>query len=196
MTQPAETREWRLLGQMLVDDGVLTDDQLAKALSRQRRNPQRLGQILIAMKLLDEEVLLKYLGAQFRKEPITQQELTELDVDIVRVVPEAVARQYRIIAVERHGKKLVVATADPLNMLALDDLRRATGLEVDFKIGPGLAIQAAIDNTYRRAASTQQSHTIDEDLRRDLGMSLDLTTGADDPLDDQELRTLIGRAHV
>src|ERR1700675_3782680 len=121
MTQPAESRPWRLLGQMLVDDGVLTDDQLAKALSRQRKDPQRLGQILIAMKLLDEEVLLKYLGAQFRKEAITQQELAELDEDIVRVVPEAVARQYRIIAVERHGNKLIVATADLLNVMALDD---------------------------------------------------------------------------
>ena len=54
MTQPAERSGWRLLGQMLLDDGILTDDQLAKALSLQRKNHQRLGQILIAMKLLDE----------------------------------------------------------------------------------------------------------------------------------------------
>ena len=195
MTPTAERGGWRLLGQMLLDDGLLTDDQLAKALSQQRKTRQRLGQILIAMKLLDEEVLLKYLGAQFRKEAITQQELAELDVAIVRVVPEAVARQYRIIAVERHGGKLIVATADPLNVMALDDLRRATGLEVDFKIGSGSAIQKAIDNTYRRAASTQ-TQTLDDALRRDLGLSLDLSTGSEDPVDDQELRTLAEDAPV
>ena len=195
MTQSAERSLWRLLGQMLVDDGLLTDDQLGKALSQQRKSRQRLGQILIGMKLLDEEVLLKYLGAQFRKEAITQQELAELNVDIVRVVPEAVARQYRIIAVERHGTKLIVATADPLNVIALDDLRRATGLEVDFKIGPGSAIQKAIDNTYRRAGSTQ-SRALDEDLRRELGLSVDLAAGVGDSVDVQELRTLAEDAPV
>src|SRR5215510_13475664 len=140
---------------MLVNDGILSDARLAQA--------------LMEMKLLDEEVLLKYLGAQFRKEAITQQELTNVDIDVVKLVPEEVARQYRIIAAERHGRKLIVATADPLNVVALDDLRRATGLEVDFKIGPGWAIQEAIDKTYRRVVSTEG---IDEALRKDLGLSV------------------------
>ena len=54
-------------------------------------------------------------------------------------------------------------------MVALDDLHRATGLEVDFKIGPGWAIQEAIDKTYRRMVSTEG---IDEALRQDLGLSV------------------------
>src|SRR5262249_22020218 len=147
---PEQRWGWVPLGQFLVNDGILTDEQLAQALARQRRTKDRLGQVLIEMKLLDEEVLLKYLGAQFRKEPITRQELESLHSDVVRLVPEEVARQYRIIAAERQGRKLVIATADPLNVMALDDLRRATGLEVDFKIGSGAAIQEAIDKGYRR----------------------------------------------
>ena len=130
MSQSTERWGWVSLGQMLLSDGILTQEQLAQALARQRKTRDRLGQILIEMKLLDEEVLLKYLGRQFRKEAITEQELETLDLDVVKLVPEEVARQYRIIAAERHGKKLVVATADPLNVVALDDLRRATGLEV------------------------------------------------------------------
>src|SRR5215510_8964232 len=125
---------------MLVNDGILSDARLAQA--------------LMEMKLLDEEVLLKYLGAQFRKEAITQQELTNVDIDVVKLVPEEVARQHRIIAAERHGRKLIVATADPLNVVALDDLRRATGLEVDFKIGSSRAIAKAIDECYRGMEST------------------------------------------
>ena len=102
-------------------------------------------------------------------------------------MPEEVARQYRIIAAERHGRKLVVATADPLNVVALDDLRRATGLEVDFKIGPGWAIQEAIEKTYRRMVSTEG---IDEALRQDLGLSRgDGARRCEELVDIQQLRT-------
>jgi len=186
MSQATDRWGWMSLGQMLVNDGILTDAQLAEALARQRKTRDRLGQVLIDMSLLDEEVLLKYLGAQFRKEAITQQDLASLDLDIVRLVPEEVARQYRIIAAERHGRKLVVATADPLNVVALDDLRRATGLEVDFKIGPGWAIQEAIEKSYRRLISTEG---IDEALRDDPRLSAAGQSALEESVDIQQLRT-------
>ncbi len=186
MTQPTERWGWIPLGQMLVQDGILTDEQLASALDRQRKVKERLGQVLIEMKLIDEEVLLKYLGAQFRKDPITRQELGALEIDVVKLVPEEVARQHRIIAAERHGRRLVVATADPLNVVALDDLRRATGLDVDFRIGPGGAIQEAIDKCYRKVVSTEG---IDEALRQDLGLSVGLSPTAEESVDIKQLRT-------
>jgi type IV pilus assembly protein PilB len=177
---------WTPLGKMLINDGILTEEQLSSALDRQRKTRERLGQVLIEMRLIDEEVLLKYLGTQFRKEPITRQELAVLDLDVVRLVPEEVARQHGVIAAERHGRKLVVATADPLNVVALDDLRRATGLDVDFRIGAPGAIQESIDKTYRRMVSTEG---IDEALRQDLGLSVGLTAGAEETIDIKQLRT-------
>jgi type IV pilus assembly protein PilB len=171
---------------MLLNDGILTQEQLAQALARQRKTKDRLGQILIEMKLLDEEVLLKYLGRQFRKEAITQQELEGLDLDVVKLVPEEVARQHRIVAAERHGRKLIVATTDPLNVVVLDDLRRATGLEVDFKIGSGQAIQDAIDRSYRQMVSTE---AVDDALRQDLGLSPVAGIAVDEAVDLQQLRT-------
>ena len=115
MSQPQDRWAWAPLGQMLVNDKVLTTDQLNQALERQRKTRERLGQILIDMKLIDEDILLKYLGSQFRKESITRQDLAALDPDVVRLVPEEVARQYGVIASQRSGRKLIVATADPLN---------------------------------------------------------------------------------
>ena len=186
MTQAAERWGWVPLGQMLVQDGILTDEQVAIALERQRKTKERLGQVLIEMHLIDEEVLLKYLGAQFRKEPITRQELAGLDLDVVKLIPEEVARQHRVIAAERNGRRLIVATADPLNVVAIDDLRRATGLEIDFRIGPGGAIQEAIERTYRRMISTEG---IDEALRQDLGLSVGLSAAAEEAVDIKQLRT-------
>jgi type IV pilus assembly protein PilB len=181
-----DRRGWSSLGQMLVDDGVLSQEQLTSALERQRKTRERLGQVLIELKLIDEEVLLKYLGAQFRKEAITRQELQTLDINVVRLVPEEVARQHGVIAAQRQGRKLIVATADPLNVVALDDLRRATGLEVDFKIGPGSAIQEAIEKMYRRMVSTEG---IDEALRNDLGLNLSITATPEVTEDLKTLRT-------
>jgi type IV pilus assembly protein PilB len=186
MSPPAERRGWVTLGQLLVHDGILTEEQVAAALERQRKSKERLGQVLIEMRLIDEEVLLKYLGAQFRKEPITRPELAELDLDVVKLIPEDVARQHRVIAAERNGRRLIVATADPLNVVAIDDLRRATGLEIDFRIGPGSAIQEAIERTYRRMISTEG---IDEALRQDLGLSVGLAAAAEEAVDIKQLRT-------
>ncbi len=186
MSSGPDRRGWSTLGQMLVDDGVLSQEQLNTALERQRKTRERLGQVLIELKLIDEEVLLKYLGAQFRKEPITRQELQALDMNVVKLVPEEVARQHGVIAAQRQGRKLIVATADPLNVVALDDLRRATGLEVDFKIGPGSAIAEAIEKMYRRMVSTEG---IDDALRNDLGISLNITATAELTEDLKTLRT-------
>ncbi|HEU5193029.1 MAG TPA: ATPase, T2SS/T4P/T4SS family [Methylomirabilota bacterium] len=186
MSHTPERWGWVPLGQMLVQDGILTDEQVAAALERQRKTKERLGQVLIEMRLIDEEVLLKYLGAQFRKEAITRPELAGLDLDVVKLIPEEVARQHRVIAAERNGRRLIVATADPLNVVAIDDLRRATGLDIDFRIGPGAAIQEAIERTYRRMISTEG---IDEALRQDLGLSVGVNPAAEEAVDVKQLRT-------
>src|SRR3989442_3366347 len=117
---------------------------------------------------------------------MTQEEVESWDMNVVRLLPEELARQHRIIAAERHGRKLIVATADPLNVVALDDLRRATGLEVDFKIGSGRAIQEAIDRSYRRLVP---SGGVDDALRQGFGLDVGAAAGVDESVDLQELRT-------
>ena len=189
MAEPvARWGAWLPLGQMLVRGGALTPEQLAQALDRQRRTRQRLGSVLIEMGLIDEDFLAKYLGEQFQKEPVARSTLAALDVEVVKSVPEDVARQHGVIAIERVGRRLVVATADPLNVVALDDLRRATGLDVDFKIGSATAIQEAIERSYKVVTATG----VDEALRQDLGINVvdDANiVSSEDLVDLKQLRT-------
>jgi type IV pilus assembly protein PilB len=104
----------------------------------------------------------------------------------VKVLPAEVARQHTIIAVERMARKLVIALADPLNFVALDDVRRVTGLEVDFKIGPPTAILETIERAYR----TLSRQGVEEALRQDFGLNLVSQIGAgDDAVDLKQLRT-------
>ena len=200
---------WSPLGQMLVNDKLLSTEQLNQALDRQRKTRERLGQILIDMKLIDEDILLKYLGAQFRKDPITRQELNEIDAEVVKLVPEEVARQYGVIASQRSGRRLIVATADPLNVMAMDDLRRATGLEVDFRIGPAGAIQETIEKAYRKVTKVASTEGLEDALKMDLGLNIgpatsalpegvvdikQLQTQADDPPVVRVVNYVLGRA--
>ncbi|PYM14294.1 MAG: hypothetical protein DMD81_18395 [Candidatus Rokuibacteriota bacterium] len=179
-------RNWQPLGQLLLKRGVLTEEQLAAALERQRQARQRLGKVLVDMGVVNEPILLECLAFQFDKPLMTDEEFANLEPEVVRVLPEETARQNLVIAVERAARQIVVATADPLNVLALDEVRRITGLEVDFRIATSAGILAAIQRHY----SAPALEAADEALRQDLGLLVMAETGQDDAvIDIKQLRT-------
>ena len=96
MTEPAARKPdrviWQSLGEILVTRGLLSEAQLALAFERQRQAKQRLGKILIDMGLVDEPRLLECLAAQFGKPLMTEEELSRLEPDVVRILPEETAR--------------------------------------------------------------------------------------------------------
>ena len=178
-------RRWQALGQVLVTRGLLSQEQLGTAFERQRGSRQRLGRLLIELNMITEAALLECLAAQFDKPLMSEEELTNLTPEVVRILPEETARANQVIAVDRAARQLVVATADPLNVLALDEVRRVTGLDVDFRIASTAAIQAAIQRHYR-AFTTERE---DETVRQELALTLVPTAGGDDPIDLKQLET-------
>src|SRR5437667_7342874 len=183
----ARQRGWQLLGQVLVKRGLLTQEQLATAFERQRRGAQRLGRVLVELNMISETALLECLAQQFDKPLMREEELGSLEPAVVRILPEETARLNMIIAIERSARLLVVATADPLNVLALDEVRRVTGLDVDFRIAPVAAIQTAIQRHYR-AVSVERD---DDTVREELGLTVvpAVGAGAEDTVDLKQLRT-------
>jgi type IV pilus assembly protein PilB len=182
-----ERREaWTPLGQMLLRRRAITEEQLELGLDKHRQTRRRLGQVLVDMKLIDERTLVECLAEQFRRSLVTAQDLATPNLEVVKILPAEVARQHTLIALERTARKLIVAIADPLNFVALDDVRRVTGLDVDYMIGPPTAIVEAIDRSYR--ALSKQG--VDEALRQDLGLNLVSQIGAsEDAVDLKQLRT-------
>src|SRR5207245_861931 len=178
-------RGWQLLGQVLVKRGLLSQEQLAAAFERQRRGAQRLGRVLVDLNMISETALLECLAQQFNKLLMSEEELASLEPEVVRILPEETARLNMVVAVERSARQLVVATADPLNVLALDEVRRVTGLDVDFRIAPAAAIQTAIQRHYR-GSSTERD---DETVRQELGLTVLSGNGAEDTVDLKQLRT-------
>jgi type IV pilus assembly protein PilB len=181
--------KWESLGQILVKQGLLSPEQLTAAVEHQRQHPrqlQRLGNVLIELKMVTESALLEALASQFEKTLIEPEELANLQPEVVRILPEETARQNSVIAIERTARRLIIATADPVNVLALDEVRRVTGLDVDFRIATAAAIESAIQRHYRGSSVA----AVEEELRQDLGFTLVSTTGADEPtVDVKQLRT-------
>ena len=178
-------RKWQLLGQVLVKRGLLSQEQLAAAFERQRQGAQRLGRVLVELKIISETSLLECLALQFDKPLMSEEELANLEPEVVRILPEETARLNMVVAIERSARQLVVATADPLNVLALDEVRRVTGLDVDFRIAPAAAIQTAIQRHYK-AAGTERD---DDAVRQELGLTVVTAVGAEDTVDLKQLRT-------
>jgi len=137
------------LGQMLVKAGVITRDQLEGALNAQRDQGGRLGLNLVRMKLINEEDLNSYLSRQIRIEAINIEKM-RIEPEVLQLIPAKLAIRYEVIPVERVGKTLIVAMADPHNLFTIDDLRFSLGMEIEPHICASSMIQRALDRIYRQ----------------------------------------------
>ncbi|WP_437560257.1 GspE/PulE family protein [Acidithiobacillus sulfuriphilus] len=121
------------LGDLLVQNGIISAEQLDIALTRQRESGRKLGQELIAQHLVEEDALLNFLASQLhlRRVDLSRQALDPL---LVQRLPESQARRYRAIPLQDAGTHIVVGMADPTDLPALDAISRALGKPVEMAL--------------------------------------------------------------
>ena len=136
------------LGKLLVDRGLVTSDQLDDALVRQKKVGKPLGQTLVDLGLIKVEEILQALSDQFGV-PATRVNAYTMDPAALAAVPEKVARQHLAFPLFRVGNVLTVAVADPKNLAALDDLRFASGCEIQPVVALEEEIGLALDRFHR-----------------------------------------------
>ncbi|MCX5787941.1 MAG: type IV-A pilus assembly ATPase PilB [Elusimicrobia bacterium] len=141
------------LGDLMVETGVLTYSQLKEALGIQQKEGTRLGAILVEKGFISEVGLLEFLSRQCGIDYVRLAEVGEIPEDIFKRVPEALARQHVLIPVGKKKNKLVVAVADPLNVLVLDDLKLMLGIEIEAVLAAESEILSAIEKYYGAKAS-------------------------------------------
>jgi type IV pilus assembly protein PilB len=127
------------LGQVLLDEGLINDEQLARALSAQRTVRTPLGTLLVNQGAIHEDHLTLVLSGHFDI-PVADLKHVEVDADIARLVPEDFARRNIVLPLRRENGHLAVAMSDPGNHVLLNDLRVLTG----FPVSPYIAGQADI----------------------------------------------------
>jgi type IV pilus assembly protein PilB len=175
------------LGQILVEDGALTAEQLRSALAAQVKGGQRLllGEVLIQMGLVDKVVLLKAVaksrGIEFVAEPA---ELFEEGA--MALVPEAVRKEHRVCPLFLAGNELVVATADPQNYFVEELIARETGFRIRFVASPDDRIDSLLSDPTRAAENVNKQA---EELVADL---FDGTQEGDYDLQEKKVEDMLG----
>ena len=137
-------RKTKQLGQIMLELGFITNEQLDLALEEHRRSPKSLGRVLIDMGFIKEGDLVRALAEQVGLEFV---DLTEypIDASATALLPEALARRYRAIPVGERDGKLLVAMSDPANVYALDDIRTITGRDVQPVVATANDVERAIE---------------------------------------------------
>src|SRR3990172_6348899 len=155
----------RRLGDLLAADGLLTPEQLNKALAEQKGSTEKLGSILIKLGFINEEQLIGFLSRQYGVPSITLSQL-EIDTEVLKLVPATIAKKYEVLPVRRMGNSLALAMADPTNVFALDDISFMTNLQVLPLVASQTAIKKSIDRNYESKAEAITS--VMQDMSADL----------------------------
>ncbi|MDQ7843049.1 MAG: ATPase, T2SS/T4P/T4SS family [Armatimonadota bacterium] len=142
------------IGDILVESGVITPQQLQDALRRQQETRDRLGRILVEMRVATEAQIAQALARQLGL-PLVSLTATRVDPALLRLIPESLARKRRVVPVALEGDSLVVALADPLDVFALDDVGIAARRPVKAVVALESDIAAAIDRWYGMGAAAQ-----------------------------------------
>src|SRR5919201_1586139 len=151
----------RRLGDLLVAEGLITEDQLKQALTEQKGKSEKLGSIFARLGIITEEQLIGFLSRQYGIPSIT---LSNVDVDseTLRLVPAPIARKYEVLPIKRIGGTLTLAMSDPTNVFALDDVAFMTSLQILPVVAPQAAIRKAIDKAYESVQQSSMSEMMSE----------------------------------
>ena len=152
------------LGELLVNENLITPEQLREALADQKGKGGRLGAHLTQKGIISEDDLTTFLSKQYGVPSINLTEF-EIEPEVVKLVPFDVAKKYFVIPINRAGSTLILAMADPSNIFAIDDIKFMTGYNVEAVVAPEAAIIEAIKNYYGKkgkgVAPDQKKMTLD-----------------------------------
>lgn len=163
MARPEKVR----LGDLLVQQGLITLDQLKMVLDQQRISGRKLGRVLVDNKLVTEEQISEALARQLNI-PYINLKFFNLNHDLVRQLPENQARRFRAIVLEDRKGVLLVGMADPTDLAAFDQISHIVKRDIDLAVVTEGQLLESIDRGYRR---TDEITGLARELSEDLGDS-------------------------
>ncbi len=157
------------LGDVLVQQKLISQEQLQQTLDLQRSTGKKVGRLLIETGVITEELLANGLARQLRI-PFVNLKTFPFRADVIKLMPESVARRFKALALEDKGEVLLVALADPLDLFAYDELTRILKRNITIAAVPEGQLAAAFDRLYRR---TEEISGLARALEKDLGDAVD-----------------------
>ncbi len=168
--RPAPGRPEKLrLGDVLVQQRLISQEQLQQTLELQRQTGKKVGRLLIESGVITEELLANGLARQLLI-PFVNLKTFPFRGDVVKLLPESAARRFRALVLEDKGDSLLIALADPLDLAAYDELTRILKRNIAIAAVPESQLPLAQDRLYRR---TEEISGLARALEKDLGDAVD-----------------------
>lgn len=153
-----------LLGRILGERFKLSDAKLEEALAHQQEKGGRLGEVLLHLRMLREEELLEGLALQFGLPWMPQLETVAVDHELIKKVPITFCRRYRVLPLRQEEGAVLVASTDPLETVALDDLRLLLGKPIKPVLTTGAALLSRLNRAYDETANPAGAEQVMEDI--------------------------------
>lgn len=176
------------LGDLLVQQGTISEEQLQQALAEQRKSGRKLGYTLTDMGLVTEPQLLSFLS-QHLNVPLINIEQYPVSQQAVKLLPEVQARRYRAIVLDDKGDSLLVGMSDPADLTAVDNLSDMLPKTIEVAVVSDGQLFAAYDNFYRRTEEIASfAQELAEEYQQDI--NFDLSSGLEGEQDTAVARLL------
>ena len=178
----------KLIGEILLGKGLITQEQLDEALNVQKNTTEQIGRILTDLGHANERDVLRAHAEQLGI-PFLELDQTSVDEDVAKAIPQSVVQRYNAVPIRRSGNRLTVAMSDPSNVFALDDIRLITGYEIDPILATAEDISALLDDTEGASGGGQEElqtalDALDGGLGAALGDELDISAaGTEEDVD-------------
>lgn len=158
------------IGQYLIEKGLINEEQLLQILDRQKESKGKMfGDVIVEMGMISDEQFAQVLAERLNV-PYIDLKNFEFDIEVVRKIPESIAKKYNLIAISQMGKRLTVATNDPANFYIFEDVRAATGCNVI----PVLATKNAISQAIGKIYSEGVMSNVVDDVNKEVEESTDI----------------------
>lgn len=151
------------IGDYLVEQNLITTEQLQEVLAAQKeaQGTKRFGELVVELGFMSEVKFAQALAGKLHVQYVDLDNI-EIDYEAVRKVPEALAKKHTIIAINIQGKRLTVATDDPINFIILEDIKVSTGMDTV----PVLATRSAINKAIGKCYSMQNVDSVLEGVQQ------------------------------
>lgn len=163
MARPEKVR----LGEILVQQKLISEEQLTFSLTEQKRTGRKLGRVFVENGLVTEEQISTALAKQLDI-PYINLKFFNLNLETVRLLPETQARRFRAMVLEDRRKTLLIGMADPTDLFAYDEISRSVKRDIELAVINESELLHAIDRIYRR---TEEITDFARELEQDLGDS-------------------------
>jgi len=183
--------QFKRLGEILIHQGKVSENQLNSALEEQKSSKSKLGEILINNGFLTEDELIGIYSLQLGYPQIKEEDLFQADQAVVKLIPEDFARQTMVLALRKTNRSIIVAMEDPEDLAGIDALKRLTGLTPDVFVTGTSALKRAMDEIYARIKQSGEVEEViegitvisgDEDNWEEVDLSPDKVSAEDAPI--------------